>query len=239
MSAFLQLPRELRDIIYGYYLHCDGGYVYHAESQRFRQPNGDAVCHALALTCRQIASELDGLAFQLNSITFSATRSTSTQMQAAFHHNFNFMHKFSKKFLLKQIAPKLFTHEMAQVAAKAYPEFAPIVNFWMTQGDMETLWQWDHSFGEAMSVWEDFVQHILDLISEHPAYVETVKALPKNARGVERGRDPLQLKDLHLYPWVIADLPELIRLSDVILEDSSTSYYYKSICYTYYGIRHK
>ncbi|EUC39751.1 hypothetical protein COCMIDRAFT_110688, partial [Bipolaris oryzae ATCC 44560] len=77
MSPFFQLPRELRDLIYDYYVRCDGGYVYDVEARKFRQADGGPVFNALALTCRQAAFELEGLAFQVNTITFSAAYTES------------------------------------------------------------------------------------------------------------------------------------------------------------------
>ena len=233
MPSLLTLPRELRDLIYEYYLRCDGGYIYHAESRRMTQTNGNAVCHALALTCRQTASELEGLAFNLNTITFSATYSESLHEQAALHHAVVLMLKTSKRGLLEQIAPKLFTLEMAQRASEAYPQFAGLIDTWVTQNDMRSLWGYNNTFGEAASIWDDFVEYILDLVSEHPAYTETVKAIPSGLGGVEEGRDALQLKDLRLQPWLVVGLSDLKRMSNVILSTSGTPRYYKKTRYSY------
>jgi hypothetical protein len=40
-SHFLLLAREVRDIIYDYYIQCDGGYVYDFENNQLVQANGD------------------------------------------------------------------------------------------------------------------------------------------------------------------------------------------------------
>jgi len=52
MSPLLRLPRELRNLIYDYYLHCDGGYIYDWETRKLLQADGSAVSYALAFTCR-------------------------------------------------------------------------------------------------------------------------------------------------------------------------------------------
>lgn len=89
------------------------------------------------------------------------------------------------------------------------------------------------SFGEATSIWDDFIRHVLELISEHLNYVETVNALSSGVTGVAGGRDPLQVKDAHLPPWLVVDLPELKRLLDMLLSDSEILHRYTNTYYAY------
>ncbi|KAI4933263.1 hypothetical protein J4E85_003668 [Alternaria conjuncta] len=122
---------------------------------------------------------------------------------------------------------------MAQRASEAYPQFAGLIDTWVTQNDMRSLWGYNNTFGEAPSIWDDFVEYILDLVSEHPAYTETVKAIPSGLGGVEEGRNALQLKDLRLQPWLVVGLSDLKRMSNVILSASGTPRYYKKTRYAY------
>jgi len=52
MSPLLRLPRELRNLIYDYYLRCDGGYIYDWEIRKLLQADSSAVSYALAFACR-------------------------------------------------------------------------------------------------------------------------------------------------------------------------------------------
>ncbi|KAI1736120.1 hypothetical protein F4680DRAFT_275040 [Xylaria scruposa] len=71
-SPLLRLPRELRDIIYGFYLAVDGGYVYDFRTGKLRGADAPdrPIDLALTFTCRQIAAEMRGVALGVNTIHF-------------------------------------------------------------------------------------------------------------------------------------------------------------------------
>ncbi|KAH7552247.1 hypothetical protein BM1_09109 [Bipolaris maydis] len=130
MFPFFQLPRELRNLIYDYYVRCDGGYVYDVETRKLRRADGDPVFNALALTCRQAAFELEGLAFQVNTITFSAAYTESLRDQALLHHHVMRDCRALRKYLLNAVPSRLFTPEMLELTKEAYPQFAEHVVYW-------------------------------------------------------------------------------------------------------------
>ena len=140
---------------------------------------------------------------------------------------------FSKQALLKHLIPELFTPEIAQIAAAAYPQFAPLMDLWITQGCTEIISEHNYSLGEAPSVWNDFTEYLLDLISLHPAYGETVKALSPRFTGVDEDRDVSRLNDARLEPWVIADHAELKRLTSYIHDESRRPHYYPKTQHIY------
>jgi hypothetical protein len=70
----LNLPRELRNEIYRYYLHQDEGYYRNPRTDKLRQADGGPIDLALSYTCKQIASEMIGMAFELNAITCKTSR---------------------------------------------------------------------------------------------------------------------------------------------------------------------
>ena len=114
----------------------------------------------MALTCKQAAYELEGLTFQSNPLTFSATHSTSTNEKASLHHHVVSMLRSSRQALLEQISSKLFTRSMAQTAVQRYPQFAGPINFWMVEGNVRVIQSYrvcEGSFGEAISIWDDFI----------------------------------------------------------------------------------
>ncbi|USP81842.1 hypothetical protein yc1106_09116 [Curvularia clavata] len=218
MSPLFRLPRELRDIIYDFYIRCDGGYVYNAETQKFRRADGDPISCALALTCRQAASELEGLAFQVNPITFSSTPISSLREQVALHHEVACAFAENGYFLISQTGRFLVTQEMRERVAEAYPQFAPYLEIWLKErvlGD-RWGWEWDYTVGEARSIWCDFQRFLAQLISRHPALHETIKALPANSGIYMPSVDLLQRDDINFEPWRIYDKTELERLSNML-----------------------
>jgi hypothetical protein len=122
-SLLLLLPRELRDLIYDFYVRSPGGYIHNFESNKLLRADGRGIQMSLAFACRQIASKMAGLALATgtNAITFLTYCSKSTRQQARRFHS-RFMWKRSgQSLLLKSLAPKLLTLSIAQAAATQYP----------------------------------------------------------------------------------------------------------------------
>ncbi|KAJ3577370.1 hypothetical protein NPX13_g3194 [Xylaria arbuscula] len=71
-SPLLKLPRELRDIIYDFYVAIDGGYVYDFRAGKLRGADAPdrPIDLALTYTCRQITAEMRGVALSANTIHF-------------------------------------------------------------------------------------------------------------------------------------------------------------------------
>lgn len=78
----LRLPHELRNIIFDYYFHRDGGYVYSFESNKLTNTDGSVIDLSLVFTCRQLAVEMRGAAFRPNTITFRTFFSPATREKA-------------------------------------------------------------------------------------------------------------------------------------------------------------
>jgi hypothetical protein len=73
----LNLPRELRNEIYRYYLHRDEGYYHKPRTNKLRQADGGLIDLALSYTCKQVASEMRGLHLKVNTLTFKTFCSKS------------------------------------------------------------------------------------------------------------------------------------------------------------------
>lgn len=123
----------MRDLIYDFYVRCDGGYVYNAETQKFRWADGGPISYTLALTCRQAASELERLAFQMNPTTFSSTPIDSLREQAALQDAVIYVFFNNGQALINCTASRLFTQEMRERVAEAYPKFALYVEDWLQE----------------------------------------------------------------------------------------------------------
>ena len=86
LPPLLRLPRELRDLIYEEYVRVDGGYVYNPETNRLAHADGSPIDLSLRRVCRQLASEVQGLALKLNTITFETCFSEASREDAGMHH---------------------------------------------------------------------------------------------------------------------------------------------------------
>ena len=71
-SRLIALPRELRDLIYDFYLRCDG-YTYESNSRKLLTVDLEKINLSLMYTCEQITTEMYGLPLQTNTVSFSTT----------------------------------------------------------------------------------------------------------------------------------------------------------------------
>ncbi|KAI4623519.1 hypothetical protein J4E80_003329 [Alternaria sp. BMP 0032] len=69
-SLLFRLPRELRDEVYHYYVLEEDGYHHDATSDKLRQASGRPINLSLQYTCKKTATEMKGLALQVNRVTF-------------------------------------------------------------------------------------------------------------------------------------------------------------------------
>ena len=83
---FFELPRELRDPVYWYYLKEDGGYSFHHQSGTIRTSNSQPVDLALVYTCKSTAAEMRNKAHEINEVTFKTVHSDSGQIRAGYFH---------------------------------------------------------------------------------------------------------------------------------------------------------
>ncbi|KAI4619322.1 uncharacterized protein J4E87_007572 [Alternaria ethzedia] len=214
-STILRLPRELRDLIYEHYTRIDGGYTYDYASNKIREADGSPVSIALMLSCRQIASELRGLAFGLNPITFSTYVSEATRQNAGIFHDTVSSISIRKRLLTRHLIARLLTEDMVQEASHAFPQFAPLFDGWQPGSQIDALLKLDFTGGEAPSVWDDFIQLMLALLSKHPSFFEVAKATnPYWAQPEDC--NVFELQDAHPEPWAIPESIELQRLVDIV-----------------------
>ncbi|CAE7022156.1 hypothetical protein P3342_004985 [Pyrenophora teres f. teres] len=209
MSVFLQLPRELRDLIYEYYFYVDGGYTHNFASNKLRRTGGDPIQFNLTHVCRQIVDETRELPLRLNPIYFTTFHSEGTNVQAAL---LDASHKYinKRKFcLVNESASALLSTEDVQTLKKAFPQFAPIVDGWQSGRRFEIFGQFSVHCGEAPSLWHDFVAFTLDRLSQHPDFAEKAKA---RSRTSYEGNQASDLVSASPEPWDILDSEEVERL---------------------------
>jgi hypothetical protein len=135
MPTFLQLPRELRDLIYEHYFRVEGSYVHDFTSNKLKQVDGNPIQVSLAFTCPQIAIETQGLALRINPLHFATFHFDAIQEQAALFHAVSHSVLGRNKALFYETTPVLLDSDMEQLVKKSYPQIEPLMEQWRSQRD--------------------------------------------------------------------------------------------------------
>ncbi|KAF9874133.1 hypothetical protein CkaCkLH20_08505 [Colletotrichum karsti] len=165
--GFFDLPRELRNIIYEAYVTIDGGYICDTEgfiAGKLRGANKQPIDLALAYTCKQAATELNGLALRINNVTFSTLYREDLSV-LALHFDFFMDHlEFDRRHMFKCLFSCI--PDAAGELKKIYPQFSPILDV-LQLGDMTRQREVAllGTYGEAPSVWNKFIKDALSLTS--------------------------------------------------------------------------
>lgn len=148
--SFLGIPRELRDQIYVHYVTTRDGYVYNFHSNKLALANpehpGINIDLALKLTCKQIATEMGGLALRYNTVTFSTVYSDELRSRAArFHYLRSSLSLELASFLYydgnSPNTPKpYFTQPVVDQVVRSYPFMKPLLQKFL---DDEENGPWD------------------------------------------------------------------------------------------------
>jgi len=166
-SPFLLLPREVRDIIYDYYVRCDDGYIYDFEENKLVQADGNHIDLALMRTCHQVAREMDGLALPANTITFSTFFSEKKRKSAGLFHAAISRQKQGKEMLTEFLGYKLYSSQMAMMATARYPMFEPYITSLASQTGPFLRPRNGAPYGQPPSLWREFAEFAARQILEH------------------------------------------------------------------------
>lgn len=112
--SLLRLPRELRDMIYEQYFAVENGYLYDAELGKLTQADNSPILLCLSYTCRQVACEVRGLAFRINTITFSTSDLQREQVAAGVHHAVVGGFAYRKHIMLRSLVSQLLNRDMVR-----------------------------------------------------------------------------------------------------------------------------
>ncbi|KAH7384044.1 hypothetical protein DE146DRAFT_213491 [Phaeosphaeria sp. MPI-PUGE-AT-0046c] len=217
----LRLPRELRDVVYQHYMRSKDGFVADFATNKLKNGDGSCIDLALRLTCRQIATETRGLALQTNTITFQNT----FQKDAGLFHVMHASLFYRKYRLLWRIAPQLLTPETASSIKEKYPQFSPFIDDSMGGGS----WLSDvfprlaaniadtAGFGEAPSLFRDFVSDLLLELSQNPGFLPTVAALNERSATsrIQGDEHAMQLARTTVQTWKVYETADVQTMRKV------------------------
>jgi hypothetical protein len=115
----LELPRELRDEIYGYYLFADrgsdGAYVYNFETNKLRRADKQPIDLGLMYTCKTIAAEMYGMPMRLNTVAFRTIYSDRLRTIAGRFDKLSTHQEEEIVSLFGRAAPKMDSRKMKTV----------------------------------------------------------------------------------------------------------------------------
>jgi len=166
--SFMDLPRELRDIVYELYLPNTES-TYDAKTHKFTITNKEADDMSLGFTCHTILEELLCRAFEVN-LTFHAAfvhtpRESDDQWVDDIGHILLY-----KEDVVDEMARRFLTEAGEEEIAACYPQLQPILSAWRSNRD-ETWFSKGHDWGEAPSIYRDFfIQHTLTVLAKHPEF---------------------------------------------------------------------
>ncbi|CAI6333024.1 unnamed protein product [Periconia digitata] len=212
-----RLPIELRNIIYKYYARVDGGYTHNFATNKLVKADGQCIDFALNMTCRQIAAEMRSLnVLSLNNITFRTHHSKETDETAAHLHSSLSTVQGAKARLLDAMAPRFLTPDLSEAIAARYPRLQPLLDGWRSDPPLSLarysmlLQDPRHSWGEAPSLWNEFVDYTLKLLSELPNFPHEPQSI---WWGMWNDYDAARLINMQLPPpWAILGVEEARQL---------------------------
>jgi hypothetical protein len=115
-------------------------------------------------TCHQVYREMRG--FTLPTITFSTFFSEATRKSAGLFHAAVPRQKQGKEMLLEHLSHKLYTPQMATVAAARYPMFEHFITSLSLQSGPLLRPRDREPYGEPPSLWRDLAEFIAGQMSE-------------------------------------------------------------------------
>ncbi|KAK2773600.1 hypothetical protein CKAH01_13518 [Colletotrichum kahawae] len=216
-SPLFRLPRELRDIIYSFYVIVDGGYICDTDGftrGKLKGADNREVDLSLVYSCKRIADEMDpgGLALRLNTITFSTLESVgfshlACQFQQLKSRGVDFV-----RCEIFQTYGHLIPDSVYAEAQRKYPQFMPLLDRTRAEGprtpaqDSGLCLERHGPYGEAPSVYRGFITDVLQAAwTQSESFRKLVADFspPMFETGHIDRWSPFDVVKGHIDPWAI------------------------------------
>ena len=216
-------------MIYRYYFSEESGYCFDFESRKLRASNRP-IDLALLYTSRQIAAETQGLAFEVNTITFSTAcpKSRPERLRAGRYDRIMHELRLAKIRAVASTGHRDLRHfrtpETIVQLSQQWECYAADFKWLDVRVDEERVWgtafekipgqlPTESSWGEACSKHLGFVDHALKLFSDHPNFVgDLAKCDATKQQAFVRSRWLFSSPD----PWSIPTEDELSELEHLL-----------------------
>ncbi|KAI1205156.1 uncharacterized protein F4807DRAFT_464973 [Annulohypoxylon truncatum] len=193
-SQFLDLPYQVRKLIYHYYISVDGGYVYNPETGKLRTAHDGAIDLSLMYTCELVASEMKGLPLQTNTITFYPYY-TEEALPFAYRNGITLLRTHHLIWQMFRSAERCYTEEVKSKFSEVYPQFISLFDDLRTDLRLESIGYPPSEVCEAM-------EYALKLASSHPDFAKDLAHL-EYKWGDDTKEDANIFGKLCLGPWEV------------------------------------
>jgi hypothetical protein len=189
-SLFFTIARELRDMVYDYYVSEKDGYHLTYETGKLNLASGSHINFDFAYTCKRMANEMNGLFLHLNSVNISTHYSNHNRAELG--RSGILLRIFAELQVgLLAKARSLIDADTVQYVANAHPQFLPFINH------VQTGFFFGASIdcGEVPSLHRKFVAETLQYMSRRSGFAKALAELVD---------DSWTAKDIHT---VVSKLP--------------------------------
>ncbi|KAF2871209.1 hypothetical protein BDV95DRAFT_595083 [Massariosphaeria phaeospora] len=225
-SPLLQLPREIRDEIYAYYVYTEDGYHHSPITGKLHTADNQPIDLSLMYTCRLIASEFSGVALRHNRITFTTIPQDESRKAERFSHLLE-EHKRALMQLVALAAPCVTPRilETLRVDRSGHVLLDGLVKLDAPASRAEIQnGIFDYSDDELESTHYQLLQDMLPLISAEPGFHRSIaeqerdQGGPKDSSRSTRVTESSLLELLELKPvlWSIPSEDELTTMSPLL-----------------------
>jgi hypothetical protein len=181
-----------------------------------RVADGRKLDASFALSCSQVAREMKDVALRANTISFTTVfDQASTQRAEMFHYAMRDIAEEKSETVNKD--PRLLSLEDAKAATLLYPQFQPILDYWIKVFEIQRQ-DWPGAlYGETASMKRDFVHYVLNLILLHPDFYKVASKRDfkkKFKKNVSRGfTQTLELASSPPENWFILEHSEVASIA--------------------------
>ncbi|KAI4960927.1 hypothetical protein J4E86_002554 [Alternaria arbusti] len=214
--SFMDLPRELRDIVYELYLP-DTDSTYDAKTHKFTITNQEANDMSLGFTCHTILEELLCRAFEVTLTFHAAFVHTPPESDDQWVDDIGHILLY-KEDVVDEMARRFLREAGEEEIAACYPQFQPILSAWRSNRD-ETWFSKGHDWGEAPSIYRDFIQQTLNVLAKHPEFandhIEWMDILRIPSGAQLPARNLLDLTNLQSRLWTIPTNTDFMKTASV------------------------
>lgn len=227
MIGFLDLPGEVRNAIYDYYVPHEGALVLDPQTNKLKVANGGVADLALMFTCKKIASEVKSYALPSYTITFQTYSPPfhldwrdGQPIPDAFEEVMQTLTQAFGLSLDSETLPIVFFYtDIAKDVSKEYPSLAPYVELLRARRDIDV-----HIFtglrgsaGQTPSVFRRFARFLMqEIVADRYQFGEECLRFEK-APFAHYSKASLEtFLSLDPEPWSIPTSEDILRMKSVI-----------------------
>ena len=215
-AHILALPSELRVLIYQHYLYEKDGYSLNHETQNLTRIENQPIDLALMYTCKLIAQEMKGLAFNLNLITLSTFYSDSMSARIGKYEKLLKGHTALHRQESRLLTPGwyLLDNPTYDEICRNFPGFKPVMDCMRSRVYANVEY---NTWGESETACQKFITETVRVLSQQSGYDHKLR----EETGIT---NPQEILSLPQTPWIIPDTHTLDNMARVLDFERDVTY---------------